>query len=83
MIIRIYFDRTSAYPLVWSWDHGTQETESGISGWELHGVEAVSQLDMRIAPSDKEHPRAWIEVPGAQWTELKGTVLHVYGSLRK
>lgn len=83
MRIRIYYDKTSAAPLIWSFDHGAQDTEAAISGWVLHEVNAVGALDMRVASSDREHPRVWIEIPGAQWTELQGTVLHVYGSLRK
>lgn len=81
MRIRLYYNKTS--PLPWAFDHGTQETETAISGWVLHEVNAASGMDTGVRPGDKNHPRAWIEIPGAQWTEMKGTVLHVHGSLRK
>lgn len=79
MRVRIYYNRSVDYPLIWSYDQGTQETEIQISGWRLHGLDAADGSDLTVPTGDREHPRVWIELKDVRLTHMRDDVLHVYG----
>lgn len=82
MRVRIYFNRIADLPRIWSFDHGTQETEQQITGWELYDVDAAAGQDLDIPSGDKERPRVWIELSNILGFTVVDDVLYVYGAVR-
>lgn len=83
MRIRIYYNRMSDAPYIWSFDHGTQETERQVTNWRLFDVDAVAGVDNRVDPNDKEAPRVWIELRSVIGFDVTDDVLCVYGQDRE
>lgn len=81
MRIRIYYNRMADLPRIWSFDHGTQETEQQITGWKLYDVDAASGQDLDIPANDKERPRVWIELSNMLGCTVNDGVLYVYGRI--
>jgi hypothetical protein len=79
MRLRVYFNRLSDLPRIWSFDHGTQETEQAVSSWKLYDVDASAGYDFDVSPSDKDHPRVWIELSNVMGFNVLDDVLYVYG----
>lgn len=77
-MIRIYYNRRSDAPFVWSFDYGTQDTEEKIIRWVLHGVYASEGHDDTIPAEDQEHPKVWIQVLDASRIIIEDGVLHAY-----
>lgn len=77
--VRIYFNRFADAPLIWSWDQGTQATEERVSGFELHGIAAVSGCDPAVPAGDKNSPKIWVELLDVIWQETRDGVAHFYG----
>lgn len=82
MRIRVYFNRLSDLPRIWSFDHGTQETEQAVSGWKLYDVDAEAGQDLTVDSSDRERPRVWIELGKVVGFNVIDDVLYVYGAVR-
>jgi hypothetical protein len=59
---RVYFNRKADYPLVWSVDEGTQETEQTVREVNFRGTYGVTAM----GKGDNENsPTVWIAVYGA------------------
>lgn len=82
MRVRIYYNRTSDAPQVWSYDFGTQDTEQKIAGWRLYDVDAANGQDLTVPTGDRERPRVWIELKSVIGYDVMDDVLCVYGSTR-
>lgn len=82
MRIRIYYNRASDFPKIWSFDFGTQDTEQQIADWRLYDVDAANGQDLTIDPHDREHPRVWIELKSVIGHAVMDDILCVYGSTR-
>lgn len=80
MRIRIYYNRDQADGLIWSYDHGTQETEVNVSAWHVHGLSTESGRDMTVVPGDQERPRVWVNIFGVERVDVRGGIAHFYGS---
>ncbi|HYX83236.1 MAG TPA: hypothetical protein VE714_12630 [Gemmatimonadales bacterium] len=62
---RVYFNRASDAPQVWSVDEGTQATEITVIGIRLEGADAITRVLPPDTPVDPDRaPRAWLEVRG-------------------
>lgn len=58
---RVYFNRHSDFPLVWSVDHGTQETEVNVRKVVTRNVRTYTDS----GPGDNlNSPTVWIVVEG-------------------
>lgn len=62
-LYRIYFNRLSEQPQVWSVDEGTQESEINVAKVLLIGCNAVTRCNLDETDT-KNKPKAWIEVVG-------------------
>lgn len=80
MRLRIYHNRWSDWPRIWSYDHGTPDTEINVSGFSVHGGRMVNGEDPTVPSGDRERPRVWLEVLDVERVEVIEEVLHVYGS---
>lgn len=61
MTYRVYFNRWKEFPLIWSVDNGTQETEQNVAEVIFDGVEGRTAS----GPGDNENsPTVWIEATG-------------------
>lgn len=59
---RVYYNRTADEPWLWSVDEGTQESERQVTGVRMHGCDTRERVDLSVVTTDKERPRAWMEV---------------------
>lgn len=80
MRIRIYFNRWADLPLIWSFDHGTQESEVSITDWNVVGCDIEDGYDPNVSATEREIPRVWMEVLGAVACRVEDDVLYVYGN---
>lgn len=69
MMWRIYFNYARDFPLVWSVDEGSPESEFIVQHIELHGCTAVTKF------ADGQQPKAWIEVK-ADKLLIRGGIAH-------
>lgn len=83
MKVRIYFNRLADAPKIWSYDHGTQETEVLVTGWLLHGCDVTAGKDLSVPMGDQDRPRVWVEVQNADRVEVIDGVVHVHGESRR
>ncbi len=59
---RIYYNRTAEYPLIWSIDQGTQETEINVKAIKLHRCNLTTGGDPTAPRVSKDVPCVWFEV---------------------
>lgn len=59
---RVYYNRRSDYPFIWSVDEGTQETEVNVTDVELTRVSAKTRFDRHVPRGSTETPSCWFEV---------------------
>lgn len=62
MSYRVYYNKSSEYPWVWSIDSGTQDTEVKVKGIQFHKVEAEAAADLSVPIGDTERPRVFFVV---------------------
>lgn len=74
---RIYFNRLADYPLIWSYDEGTQATEACVAGFRLHGCDAEHGQHMNVATGSTTAPRVWIAVRATR-VEIHSRIAHFY-----
>ena len=58
---RIYYNRRSEHPTVWSLDSGSQATEINVKSVRLHRCNAETHWNPDIPPNN-DTPSAWFEV---------------------
>lgn len=63
MLYRVYFNRTSDAPLVWSVDEGTQETEQNFESVTILNANVTSRWNPQETVN-QFRPKAWLEVEG-------------------
>lgn len=78
MTFRIYYNTAADYPLIWSFDEGTQETEQNVRGYRLHGCDVKDGQDLSVPSKSKTAPRVWLEVQANLMKEKDG-IAHFYG----
>lgn len=77
MTYRIYYNRMSDFPQVWSIDEGTSSTEINVVGFELLGVSAKGAARAPHPQVERQPfgtpalsgPTAWVEVDGLMTLE--------------
>ena len=79
MAYRLYYNRANEAPHVWSFDEGDQTSEVCVMGFVLHGCNASSGQDLKVAAGSKDQPRVWLEVE-AERMEMHSGVAHFYGA---
>ena len=62
MNYRVYYNRHSDFPLIWSVDEGDQSTEKNFKKVEFHKVVAETGIDESVPNGDKERPRVFFVV---------------------
>lgn len=72
MKYRVYYNRRSDYPFIWSVDEGTQETEQNVKSVEFHDVSAMTNGDLTVPRSSTETPCVWFDVLYATLTVKDG-----------
>ena len=73
---RVYFNRRSEHPTVWSIDSGSQASELNVKAFYLHRCSAVSHWDPDIPPNP-DTPCAWLEVYNAVM-EMRDGAAHFF-----
>lgn len=71
-LLRVYFNRRSDWPLVWSVDDGDQKNEIHVSSVLMEGVSITEAVDLAANP---DSPVAWIQFHGAILREFDNGVL--------
>lgn len=59
--VRLYYNRHSAAPCLWSIDYGTQESERTLRTVRWEGISGKTGVDLSVPVGDVDHPRVWIE----------------------
>lgn len=59
---RIYYNRHSEYPYIWSIDAGDLSTEIKVKAIQLHKVNAETEIDLSVPIGDTERPRVFFRV---------------------
>jgi hypothetical protein len=73
MDYRVYYNRHSDYPYIWSIDQGTQDTEINVTAIELHDIARVSShYDSTVPHGSTEMPCVWFDVLHATLTVTDG-----------
>jgi hypothetical protein len=74
MTYRIYYNRASDWPQIWSVDEGSQATEINVQGFELSEVSAGAVALPKEArhPDNTVAPSAWLEVRNARLDVVAG-----------
>lgn len=65
---RVYYNRHSDYPFIWSIDAGTLETEVRVKSVQFHKVQAETGIDPNIKIGDQVNPRVFFIVRYAKLT---------------
>lgn len=71
---RVYFNRKSEFPQVWSCDEGTQDSEVNLIGFVIHQG-CFTESHYSGAKPNEDSPSAWIEVT-ADYRYIVGGVMH-------
>jgi hypothetical protein len=71
---RVYFNRHSEFPQIWSVDEGTQESEINVIGFVIHRGCYLESRYNGDKPND-DSPCAWIEVQANDYY-IKGGIVH-------
>lgn len=79
MNFRVFYNRRSEAPQIWSIDWGSQSTELNVIGFRLHRCGAESKWDPNTPPN-RDTPSAWLEITHAK-LELKDGVAHFFHDL--
>lgn len=77
--IRVYFNRWSEQPLIWSVDHGSLDTEQKVKNVVVHDVHGRTNTDETVPAGDMMNPRVWLEYQSAR-LEIHGDVAMIYGN---
>jgi hypothetical protein len=77
---RVYYNRMAEFPLLWSIDEGTVDTERKFVAVHMYSVEAETRVDVRVLHSDLTHPRVWLEVQGS--LAVSSSVAIIRGTLK-
>jgi hypothetical protein len=59
---RVYYNKHSEAPYIWSIDGGTQDTEVKVKDIQFHKVEAETGGDFAVPIGDQERPRVFFTV---------------------
>lgn len=59
---RVYYNRHSEFPYIWSIDAGTLETEVKVKSVQFHRVSAETGFDPDVPIGDQERPRVFFVV---------------------
>lgn len=66
-MIRLYFNSWADYPLIWSVDRGTQETEVRVTDVRANALH-TTEVDQKVQPGDRSKPRVWLQYSNANLT---------------
>lgn len=67
-IIRCYFNNHWDYPLIWSMDRGTIETEKHYKEIKISGCKIDSHYNKDA--DNKKEPKAWLEIECNRLVEM-------------
>lgn len=62
MSYRVYYNKSSEFPYVWSIDSGSLDTEVKVKGIQFHKIEAEAGADLTVPIGDIERPRVFFIV---------------------
>jgi hypothetical protein len=78
MSFRLYYNRASGHPHIWSIDSGTQESEFCVRNYVAHNVSFRDGKDLSVPLGDKDKPCVRIEIEHAVLAVRDG-IAHFYG----
>lgn len=62
MSYRVYYNRHSEFPYIWSIDSGSLDTEIKVRNVQFHKVQAETSIDLSVPLGDMERPRVFFIV---------------------
>jgi hypothetical protein len=77
-LYRVYYNRSSDAPLVWSVDEGTQETEINVARVSLHFCDVETIVNLKETVNPDETPKAWLQVRGVLRVEGGTAIIEGY-----